>query len=266
LVLGIVATVGCTSSVGGKASSAGDEVVVDDYIDIPAAKVEEVTVAPSEEEIWIPGYWERDPGEWTWVKGRWAKPPHEKAYWQNGHWKWRDGQWHWSRGHWAAGERVVVTKALPVPAPQVEVITKEPSKEHVWIPGSWERDPDEWTWVAGRWEKPPEKSAHWEPGHWNWNEGEWHWDRGHWANGDVGLIVDQIIDVPALLTETKPPKPSEKHHWVAGYWEWDEHWIWIPGYWTSLPDPNATWVAGHWDEYGTHPGEWRWISGHWQVS
>jgi hypothetical protein len=160
---------------------------------------------------------------------------------------------------------VIVDEIIPTPEGEVDFITVEPSTEHVWIPGYWERDPDKWTWVKGRWEKPPLKKAHWQNGHWKWQEGKWHWVRGYWSVTPEGrgLIVDEIIEVPVALTETKPPKPSDKHRWLSGYWEWNGHWFWVPGYWTAKVKPEAEWVVGLWAKYGTKG--YRWISGHWKV-
>jgi hypothetical protein len=165
----------------------------------------------------------------------------------------------------AGDDEIVVEDLIAIPELREEVITEEPSSEQVWIPGYWERDPDSWRWVHGRWEATPEEGATFVPGHWAWESGSWHWRVGHWAVlGDGGYIVSEQIPIPALLPEEKPAQPSDKNHWVPGYWEWDGHWLWISGYWTSLPDPNAEWVAGHWAENSN--GGWRWISGHWKVT
>ena len=74
-----------------------------------------------------------------------------------------------------------------------------------------------------------------------------------------------MIDVPYAIHEVRPQKPSEKHHWVAGHWDWDGGWLWIPGYYAQKPHPNATWVPGHWEPYGVDGGFW-WIGGHWRVN
>jgi hypothetical protein len=160
-------------------------------------------------------------------------------------------------------DEVVVDNLLAIPEVREEVITPEGSKEELWIPGYWERDPDEWTWIPGHWEHPPNQAAHWETGHWAWESDAWHWRRGHWVVDTNPLIVEQQIPVPELLPEVKPAPPSDKNHWVAGYWEWDGSWSWVPGRWTNKPDPKAEWVPGQWEEYRT--GGWRWTSGHWKL-
>lgn len=159
---------------------------------------------------------------------------------------------------------LVVSELIPIPEDKVEVITEtRPSKEHVWVPGAWERTGPHWTWQEGHWEKPPHKAAYWRRGHWRWVEGEWHWAPGHWAVSHPSVTIEEVIPVPKALAEEVPPKPSDKNHWVAGYWEWDGSWIWVPGYWTTKPHTDAEWVAGHWDDFGVNG--WRWVSGHWRI-
>lgn len=72
-----------------------------------------------------------------------------------------------------------------------------------------------------------------------------------------------LIPLPKIAGEDKPPKPSAASHWVAGYWEWDVRWIWVPGHWTSKPHPAARWVAGQWQEFGANG--LRWVAGHWLI-
>jgi hypothetical protein len=91
---------------------------------------------------------------------------------------------------------IIVEELIPIPEAREEIITIEPSEEHIWIPGCWERKPDEWKWITGHWGKPPHKSARWVKGHWTNKprpEAEWipaHWEKagksgyswpaGHW--------------------------------------------------------------------------------------
>ncbi len=49
-------------------------------------------------------------------------------------------------------ERTVVRGERP-PADRVEVITAQPSPQHVWVRGRWERRGEGWGWVEGRWER-----------------------------------------------------------------------------------------------------------------
>jgi hypothetical protein len=79
------------------------------------------------------------------------------------------------------GVRYHVFKLVPIPkVPDDEVRTDRPSPGQVWIPGYWERTPDDWRWVRGRWALPPDANATWQAGHWR-NEGDaWDWTTGGW--------------------------------------------------------------------------------------
>jgi len=164
----------------------------------------------------------------------------------------------------ALADEVIVDNYLNIPEAKTEVITPRPSFDEIWIPGSWERTPDEWVWSKGRWETPVGKDAHWQKGHWGWIEGKWHWNKAHWVVDTTDWIVDEIMAPPALLDESRPEKPSENDHWVAGHWDWDMNWYWVPGYYTYKADPDATWVKGKWVQLGEDGGYW-WMGGHWQV-
>jgi WXXGXW repeat (2 copies) len=48
-------------------------------------------------------------------------------------------------------DRIVVRG--PRPADRIEVITAQPSPQHVWIRGRWETRGAGWEWVGGRWER-----------------------------------------------------------------------------------------------------------------
>jgi hypothetical protein len=154
---------------------------------------------------------------------------------------------------------------IPIPEPKEEIMTPEPGEDYVWIPGNWERSPDTWQWVTGHWEKPPHKKAHWVNGSWQWEEGKWHWMPGHWMVSymDQGLFTTEPIAAPALIQETPPPRPTDKDHWVPGYWEWDGTWFWMPGYWTTKSDVDAKWVLPAWTKAGSLG--YKWTAGHWVV-
>lgn len=38
----------------------------------PPPRTEAITVAPSPQHVWAPGYWTRDEGGWTWRSGYWT--------------------------------------------------------------------------------------------------------------------------------------------------------------------------------------------------
>lgn len=61
-------------------------------------------VSPGPDFVWIGGYWDGAPGHYSWVRGRWARPPHAHGQWNAPHWdKDRDGHFHQTKGEWRDG-------------------------------------------------------------------------------------------------------------------------------------------------------------------
>jgi hypothetical protein len=159
------------------------DVIVEEIIPIPPDEIEVIEEMPAGEDLlWVPGYWERDPGKWTWIKGRWEEPPHEKAHWRKGHWKWHEGKWHWQRGHWAVtGEQGwIVDELIDVPAPLKEKKPEKPAGPATWVPGYWDWQ-GSWHWTPGYWSHREHADLEFVPGHWQKAEsGKWHWLSSHW--------------------------------------------------------------------------------------
>ena len=159
-----------------------EKVIVEEIIPIPPDEIEVIEEMPGEDYLWVPGYWERDPGKWTWIKGRWEKPPHEKAHWRKGHWHWQHGKWHWTRGHWAVtGEHGwIVDEGIEVPAPLMEKKPAKPAGPATWVPGYWDWR-GSWHWTPGYWSHKEHAELQFVPGHWQKiREGRWHWLSSHW--------------------------------------------------------------------------------------
>ncbi len=99
-------------------------------------------------------------------------------------------------------------------------------------------------------------------------------DHGH-DHVHVGVGVDVGVGVhsrpatyvqvapPVALLETIPTMPYPNAYWIDGYWRWDDHWVWSPGYWTTRPQPNAVWVGGSWARHPVHNG-WSFSAGYWR--
>jgi hypothetical protein len=157
-------------------------VVVDRPISPPPPRPEVITKEPSAESVWIPGYWERDPSQWSWVAGHWEKPPFLPARWVGGYWKYQTGQYHWHPGHWAVAENgVIVNKPVAIPPLPPEPPPPPPPPDRTWVRGRWEWN-DGWTWVPGYYAVKPAPAATWVSGHWKEGLlGNWRWTAGHWT-------------------------------------------------------------------------------------
>ncbi|MDG4604940.1 MAG: hypothetical protein P9D89_02525 [Candidatus Contendobacter sp.] len=66
----------------------------------PPLRTEVITVAPSPQHAWVPGYWTWRNDEWVWQSGYWESRPYPDAQWVPGQWvatangwRWKDGQW-----------------------------------------------------------------------------------------------------------------------------------------------------------------------------
>jgi hypothetical protein len=152
---------------------------------------------------------------------------------------------------------------VEVPPPRQEIITAAPSPQAVWVPGAWERTPDQWNWVNGAWVKPPLRQAYWLPGYWQHAGGQYQWEPGHWAAGAQGAVVAQKVAPPAPLVEVQPAAPAGMANptWAPGHWEWRGTWVWVPGQYVVTANPQAVWVQGNWE--ASADGTFRWNPAHW---
>ena len=65
----------------------------------PAARVEEVGVAPGVGYVWIGGYWGWVGGRHEWVPGYWEHP-HPGFVWEPHRWVQVNGGWRLRQGYW----------------------------------------------------------------------------------------------------------------------------------------------------------------------
>jgi len=59
-----------------------------------------VGVAPAPGYVWINGFWDLRGGNWAWVGGRWARPPHPHARWEPDRWERHGSHWRHTGGRW----------------------------------------------------------------------------------------------------------------------------------------------------------------------
>lgn len=67
----------------------------------PAARAESVTARPTDEAVWIPGYWSYENGrDYSWVSGHWEIPPAGSRTFQPPEWRRQGDGYVYVRGHW----------------------------------------------------------------------------------------------------------------------------------------------------------------------
>jgi hypothetical protein len=78
----------------------------------------------------------------------------------------------------------------------------------------------------------------------------------------VGIRVN--VPPPPLRHEVVIVRPSSRHVWVAGHWDWSprrHEYVWIPGMWVRPHRAHAAWVGPRWERRGH---ESFFIRGHWR--
>lgn len=73
--------------------------------------------------------------------------------------------------------------------------------------------------------------------------------------------VDVEVAPPPVRVEVIPVRPSPRHLWVHGYWNWDgNRHSWVPGHYV-LVRPGLVYVEPRWEDRGG--GHWRYHRGGW---
>ena len=66
----------------------------------PPPRYTAVGVAPGPGYMWTAGWWDWRGHNWTWVEGRWVRPPRPHAVWVAPEWR-REGRgYRFHRGYW----------------------------------------------------------------------------------------------------------------------------------------------------------------------
>lgn len=91
----------------------------------PCQPMEDETLEPpSEEHVWVSGYWWWHNRAYIWVPGYWTLPPAKDLVYVGGHWTYKGNQWVFVRGGWAKpSTTTIVVAPLPRPIRTVRVIT-----------------------------------------------------------------------------------------------------------------------------------------------
>jgi hypothetical protein len=188
------------------------------YSQPPPPQQESVEVRAGQ--VWIPGRWDNQNGQWVWVDGRWEQDRQGYRY-QEGQWVQRGSSWHWVEGSWISagsindgGYRgdgydnrgpavgndasdsnggVMVGGGRPQPQPPVVVDPRYPTAPPPALRVENYDRRSGFLWVSGRWD---------------WRGGRWEWIDGHWE------------------------RERANQTWSPGRWELQgNYYIWIEGSW-----------------------------------
>jgi hypothetical protein len=77
-----------------------------------------------------------------------------------------------------------------------------------------------------------------------------------------GKVVVVKKRPPKVRREARPHRPSRRHVWIPGHWEWRGNaYVWKSGRWVVPPRAGAVWVPGRWKQ--SHGG-WIFVAGYWR--
>jgi hypothetical protein len=92
--------------------------------------------------------------------------------------------------------------------------------------------------------------------------------RPYSANGGYPVTQSAYPSVPGYavpnpnmqyLAPAAPPPPIQEiiiappgpgYTWIAGYWHWQNGWVWVPGQWIVPPRPGLRWIGPQWVPHG----------------
>lgn len=82
-------------------------------------------------------------------------------------------------------------------------------------------------------------------------------------NGKPRISIELGAGPPALRIETHSRRPSPRHVWVEGHWDWSRRhrdWVWREGGWKVPPRGRGRWIA---PSYDRRNDGWVVIKGRW---
>jgi hypothetical protein len=142
----------------------------------PPERIEVIPAPPGGEHVWLKGHWVWRRDDYEWIPGRWARLEPGFREWVPGRWEHEQRGWLYVEGHWA---EVVYATRQPPPV-RVEVMTRAPGPEHVWVVGHWDWRRDDFEWVPGHWVRPEPGFHSWVVGRWEHEPKGWFYIEGHW--------------------------------------------------------------------------------------
>jgi hypothetical protein len=190
--------------------------------------------------VWIPGYWawDEEQGTFLWVSGIWRNLPPGRE-WVPGYWNpIEDDRYQWISGYWADNEASEVSY-LPEPPRSIESgpSIAAPSADHVWLPGTWTYQRNDYAWRSGYWAAPRENWVYvpatyvWTPRGYIFVNGYWdyaiprrgvvfapvHYHRPVYASAGYRYSPRLVISL-SLFTDHLFLRPSYRHYYFGDYY------------------------------------------------
>ncbi len=175
----------------------------------PPSLIEEV---PPEQQLegknvtWIPGYWgwDEETTDFIWISGVWRNLPPGRQ-WVPGYWAEAGNQWQWTSGYWA-DEAAKEVAYLPKPPKSIESgpNVEAPSKNHIWVSGTWVNREDRYAWRPGYWEQ-GQQDWSWTPSHYQWTPRGYVFIDGYW---DYEVAHRGVVFAPVRFEHSYYDRPN----------------------------------------------------------
>lgn len=153
---------------------------------------------PSENAVWIPGYWEWNEAkkDYLWTTGTYRVPPPGR-FWINGYWKRDDQGWYRVPGFWTdrQTDRIDWRKEGPPADQPDDQVGSAPGTDFFYIPGHYAPDANGVIWKKGFWAK-SQVGWSWVPAQWVRQPEGWTYQEGYW---DRNLEDRGILFAPAEI-------------------------------------------------------------------
>ncbi|NQW99542.1 YXWGXW repeat-containing protein, partial [bacterium] len=155
---------------------------------------------------WIPGYWgwEEEQNDFIWISGVWRNLPPDRQ-WVPGYWAEAESRWQWTSGYWA-NEAVSEVAYLPKPPKSLESgpNVAAPSRDHIWVSGSWVNHEERYAWRPGSWE-PGQENWNWIPAHYQWTRRGYVFIDGYW---DYDVARRGVVFAPVRFQRDNYNRPN----------------------------------------------------------
>ncbi|MEO5716460.1 MAG: hypothetical protein ABIT37_23485 [Luteolibacter sp.] len=155
---------------------------------------------------WIPGYWgwDDEQSDFIWISGVWRNLPPGRQ-WVPGYWGEVGSQWQWTSGYWADEEAEEVTY-VPKPPKSIESgpNVEAPSRNHIWVSGTWVNRDDRYAWRPGYWQAGQENWS-WTPAHYQWAPRGYIFVDGYW---DYPVVHRGVVFAPVHFQHEYYDRPN----------------------------------------------------------
>ncbi len=229
----------------------------------PAEKVQNIPPKPTEDSVWVSGYWTWIPetNEFKWLCGVWRRPPpnHE---WVSGSWIKNEEGWSWLQGFWnlVPEEKLAFVREKP-PTKINENPAPATDKNSFWAFGYWKYDTEKksYGWNEGSWQK-FDKNWVLAPANYIWRPNGYVFVPPYWDYpiDQRGALYTCTYPLNKITTDTVLQNSFARYpdhlSWIQHWWQFNRSW------WENCSCTPPWW---NWDNWWTFAWQDQWALWWW---